>query len=172
MWQTGDDIGGDCESATQCRAALDLDRLERRLSAHAAAGTRVEVAVQPRVVENEPRTQRHVDDVERLFLVLVRAMGDVDDVVAAADDSLAVKEAGCEVEIVARGAHRHGDVLADGSVTLLPDQPDLQWLLRRQHILGLGAFVQPDAADVVLDDMPGGRPKDQLRPRLTEMRPK
>lgn len=101
----------DARAGREDLAALNLHRLQRRLAADAAAGCGEEVALQSSDIERAARAQGDGDDVEVLDLVLVQAVADLDEVVAARDDALAEEETDGELEVVAGGAHRDSDAL-------------------------------------------------------------
>src|SRR5579875_2406612 len=137
LWKRAYHLGSNCWTSRERLAALNIERVERRLAADAAARGRVEVALQPEQVEVNPRPQRHRHDVEPLLRLFrfVETVGDIEDVVAAGDDAFTSEKAGRQLEVIARRAHRNRDALAPGDVVFIPEEPDLERLFGGQHVV-------------------------------------
>ena len=131
--------------ARQHRAALHLhlclNGFDGSFAADAAAGGGVEVAFQAIEIKLDAGVQLYRDGVAELARVAVRDVRPAyfANLIGAVQDTLAEQEAGGQLEIVARGAHRDGD----GSVA----KADLEGLFDGQQVLEWGGGIAFDFLD-------------------------
>ena len=110
------------------RSALDVDHVQRRFAADAAARRGVEVALRP---ELELASDRDADDVVVLLFTGNAAITNALDICLAGDQALGEEEAGGEREVVAGRAHRDRDAALLGTGLI---DPDLHRLFRREAV--------------------------------------
>ena len=105
------------------------NRVDAGLAAQPARARRVEVALEARVGRRDPGAERHIEHVVGVLAVRrrARAVPRRAELLARGDHALGDEEAGGEIEIVARRAHRDGECRAA--------DPDLERLLDREHVL-------------------------------------
>src|SRR5690606_2722385 len=159
--QTAERVACDREvGAVEIEAALHLHGLEGRLAADAAARRGVEVTLEAIEIDVDAGRELDADDVDQAVRGGRAARAYGRDVVRAADDAFGVEEAYGELEVLAGRAHRDGNaplaVLAVHEIA----EPDLEWLLGRDHVVRDGARrADADPADL---EMPNALPAQRF----------
>ena len=132
-------VGSDPERVAIDVGDLHVDGVERRLAANAATRRGVGVARQAVGIYRDMVGERHLDGVEQALVRARRAAGlHAGDVFAGPDHALRQQETECQVEVVARGAHRDGQGLLDVHLRRSVAEADLKRLLDGDEI-GLAA---------------------------------
>src|SRR5690606_13319592 len=102
--------------------------------AHAAAGGRVEMALEAVEIDLHARRELDPDDVDEAVRRGRAARADGGDVVGGADDAFGVQEADGELDVLAGRAHRDGDALLAMLAACEVAEADLEGLLRRNDV--------------------------------------